>query len=141
LENLDLTQATEPELLLWLGSARERLQDTVLDQQLKGDIAYNLVADELQRRNQEVTDFDPETPVVQLLLEALAEQQYHLSLTRPSDWEKLVHYAKDGRWDYIGKRFFDRNLHYPALGLSLLGGVVLWGRRRRRRKREATPLP
>ena len=138
-ESLSLQSCGTPDLLLIMGAGQLLLADTALDAQLRGDMCLALIADEVQRRS-ETPDFDPEEAVMQALLAALAEQQYHLALQPPSDWEKLWHYAEVGEWAYITQRFFDRGLHYYLL-FSLVGGVFAFSGLRRWRRRREKLLP
>jgi len=133
-ETLSLLGCSPPDLLRLMGAGQALLADTSLDAQLRGDMCLALLADEVQRRS-EIEGFDPDEAVMRALIAALAEQQYHLALQRPSDWEKLWHYAQAGEWAYISQRFFDRGMHYYLL-FSLMGGVFAFsGIRRWRRKR------
>jgi len=124
LDQASLAVCSAEQMILLLGAAEQLLQDTALALQVRGDVCFSLVADELQRRAK-VPDFDPAQPAVAFLLERLAARQYHLALTRPTDWEKLLHYLDEGEYAYVGKRFVDRGgLTYLLLALSL--GLLGW---------------
>lgn len=130
-ERMPLATYEVHHLILLIGAAQQMVRDTALAVQDRGYICYNLVADELQRRSK-MEDFDPNEAAVQFLLAQLAAEQYHLALSRPSDWEKLWHYMQEGRWAYITQRFFDRGMHIPSGLVLLVGTFALVGIRRRR---------
>jgi hypothetical protein len=132
LEALPMSTYDAHTLILLIGAAQQMVRDTGVDTQDRGYVCFNLVADELQRRSQE-KGFEVEDPAVVFLLAQLAQEQYHLALTRPSDWAKLWHYVQEGRWQYVAQRFVDRGMHLPAGLLLLLGGMMAFFVSRRRR--------
>ena len=125
--------------------ARFWLQDTSITHQVKGEICYMLLADEIQRRSR-MEDLDPEAPLMAYFAGILADQQYHLALNQPSDFEKLSHYLAEGRYGYVAKRFVDRGylvyliLLVIAFG-SVLGYWISYRRGRLRAAREEASLP
>ncbi|MEM6261722.1 MAG: hypothetical protein AAGI38_04375 [Bacteroidota bacterium] len=134
-DHLQLTQCGLPSLVLLMGAAEYMVNDTNETAQIRAEIVFSLIADELQRRNTAEV-LDPQDPACLLLVERLAKHTYHLALTRPSDWEKLAHYAQEGRWAYIGQRFFDRGMHYLALALlafAIVGFLLVHRQRKRNR--------
>lgn len=128
----DLTAETFREcdsyaLLHILGATEILLADTSAQRQLTGDIWLNILADELQNRKKE-EDFDPSSPEITRIVKLMAGHQYHIALVRPSDTEKLIEYLKQGRFQYVLKRFFDRNVHlYFLTGEYLLILLILFG--------------
>ncbi|MEM7655799.1 MAG: hypothetical protein AAF399_06695 [Bacteroidota bacterium] len=144
LDTLGLADCPPTDLLQWIGAAKVLLADTNFDRQTRGDICYSLIADELQQRAKE-ENFSLEEAGMRPLLAELEAQQYHLAVEQPSDWEKLAHYAQEGRFDYIARRFMDRGVpfYFLWLELILLGfeGWFWWRRKQRwQRVRTGTGL-
>lgn len=114
-------------LLHILGAAEVLLADTSAQRQLTGDIWLNILADELQSRKKD-ENFDPSSPEIARVVEHMARHQYHIALVRPSDTEKLIEYLKQGRFQYVIKRFFDRNIPlYFLTGEYVLLLLILFG--------------
>lgn len=106
-------------LLHILGAAEVFLADSSAERQLTGDVWLNILADELQNRKKG-EDFDPSSPEIARVVEHMASHQYHIALIRPSDTEKLIEYLKQGRYQYVLKRFFDRNIPLYFLTIEYL---------------------
>jgi hypothetical protein len=134
LDSAPLSECDVLQLISIVAAGQQLLLDTNEDSQVRADIYFNIVANELQVRKEKKI-IDPHAPNTIFLLEQLRAQSYHLALTKPSDWEKLFKYASEGRWGYISKRFFDRGGHvYLTTGLFLLVPPFVFLRRRKRRK-------
>lgn len=122
-------------LLHILGAAEVLLADSSAERQLTGDIWLNILADELQSRKDE-ENFDPSSPEIGRIIDNMARHQYHIALIKPSDTEKLIEYIKQGRIQYVIKRFFDRNIpFYFLIGEYFLLLVFLYGIHIRRQRR------
>lgn len=136
LDTLSLSGCSAQELILLLGVATQLELDTLMDPQIKADICFNMIANELQERKSQ-KNFDPNDPSILFVVSQLELHQYHLALTKPSDWQKLSHYIQEGRWSYVAKRFVDREYHYYLIGICLLGlvGFVLYRRFRTQKPR------
>ncbi len=141
LDSLALRPHTLYQLVEVAGAAKVLLQDSAFDRQIKGEVCLMLLADELQYRSRQ-DEFDAEDPVVQHLVSVLADYQYFLALTKPSDLAKLQHYLAEGRYGYIAKRVVDRGYHvYLVLVLLASGGVgMVWFRRRRKKLPKAESM-
>ncbi len=134
LDELDLSACDAHQLILLMGAAQSMIEDTLEDNQIRADISFSKVADELQIRGKE-EDFDPESPPVAFLLQELEKQQYFLALNQPSDWAKLWHYLQEGRYGYVAKRFVDRGLlPWLVVGMIGLGLSLFWFLRKRKLK-------
>ncbi len=137
LDSLSFETCDPHQLIILWGAALHMSGDTLLDPQTKAEIYMSLIADEMQRRS-ELEGFDLEEATTAFLIDQLKTNQYHLNLERPSDLEKLVHYAEEGRWDYIGKRIVDRELHYVAIaGLAVVLMGFFWWRNHQKSRRQA----
>ncbi|MEM9987198.1 MAG: hypothetical protein AAF804_19055, partial [Bacteroidota bacterium] len=88
LDELDLSACEAHHLILLMGAAQSMVEDTLEDNQIRADISFSKIADELQLRGKG-EDFDPASPPVAFLLQELEKQQYFLALNQPSDWAKL----------------------------------------------------
>lgn len=135
LDSLSLETCHTHQLLLVFGGAELMSQDSVSDVQLRADVCFSLIADEVQRRSK-LEGFDSQENAMVFLVEQLKKQQYNLALQRPSDWQKLLHYMEEGRWSYIANRFFDRNVHLYLLSLLPILLGTFWGMRKIRKKRK-----
>lgn len=114
-------------LLHIMGAAEVLLADTSATRQLTGDIWLNILADELQSRKKH-EDFNPNSPEITRIVKLMAGHQYHIALVKPSDTEKLIEYLKQGRFQYVLKRFFDRNIPlYFLTGEYVLLLLILFG--------------
>lgn len=121
------------------GMADLMMSDTALDRQIRGEVGLSLLADELQRRSK-AEDFEVEAPAVVHLVQILERHQFHLALSRPSDWEKLIHYLQEGRYAYVAKRAVDRGYAPYLLVTLMMSGVGLaYALRRRKLRREGRP--
>lgn len=122
-------------LLHILGAAEALLADSTPSRQLLGDIWLNILSEELQSRKGE-EDFDPDAPEMARIVQNMANHQYHIALSRPSDTEKLFQYLKQGRLQYVIKRMFDRHLpQYFLLGEFILLMLLLFFLHKRRQRR------
>ena len=133
IDSLSFEQCSPEHMLLIIGGARYMVADSSYDLQDRGEMCYGLVADEIQRRKEAGT-LDLHAPGLFVLVEQLADRQYHLALTPPSDAEKLVRYLQEGRWGYVAQRFVDRGLHIYLI-VMLVGGIgFLFYRKNRKSK-------
>lgn len=124
LDSVSFAACSAIDLVLIVGAAEQMMADTSIDLQIRADMYFNLVAREIQEQS-EGKAFDASESTTAFLIHQLEANQYYLDVTRPSDWAKLIHYIEEGRWDYIAKRFIDRNVHY-YLGVVLLLSIVLF---------------
>jgi hypothetical protein len=133
LDQLAWETCEETQLLLHIGAANAFLADSSLDEQTRGDICLSLIADELQARSK-LPGFEADGILLQAIVREMEAQQYFLALSQPSDWKKLFHYAKQGRFAYIIKRFMDRGVPFYVIwleGLLLFLEVMVWLRNRK----------
>ncbi|MEL6695683.1 MAG: LPXTG cell wall anchor domain-containing protein [Bacteroidota bacterium] len=132
IDGVKLADCVYHDLIMLIGAGEVMVMDTNVDRQIKGDICFGMISDELKSRSKQ-DNFDLKDPALQFLIQTLRKNKYYLDLEKPSDLKKLLHYIEEGRWDYIGRRFVDRNMHYYTLiGLGLLS--ILWILWRRRKK-------
>ncbi len=116
-DSLSLSHCEMHQLILIIGAAQQMGLDTTSEHQIKAEMCYNLIADEIQYRHNG-KKVDPKEASTAFLIAELEARQYHLALVKPTDWEKLFHYLAEGRIKYVFKRFFDRGFHlyiFPAI--------------------------
>ena len=124
----------EMHFLVGIASAYKNSTDSA--RHLNAEVALEKVAEvlELQIREGHLSSSDAEVTALRAELE---KHQYLISV-RPSDVEKIVHYAQEGRFDYILKRFFDRNYHiYASPALLFVVWFSFIALRRFKRKRNS----
>ncbi len=133
MDTLKLSTCNCYELILLVGAAEQMALDTSFEVAIKADLSFDIIANELQIRKK-LAQIDPADPCITFLADQLKKQQYHLALNQPSDFEKLLHYMKEGRWEYIWKRFFDRGYHVYALLLIIMVPITHVIRKRTKKK-------
>ena len=107
------------DILYALGAAKILINSTALEDQIVGDIICQNAATILQYQLDKGL-VNRDSPGFLQVERHLASMAYLLDLGN-SDWEKLVFYATQGRWRYIGRRIISRGY----LNMLLVGGLVL----------------
>lgn len=124
----------EMHFLVGIATAYKNSTDSA--RHLNAEVAFEKIAEvlELQIRDGNLSSSNSEVTALRAELE---KHQYLISV-RPSDVEKIVHYAQEGRFDYIIKRFFDRNYHiYASPALIFVVWFSFIALRRFKRKRNS----
>ncbi|MDW8287007.1 MAG: hypothetical protein RMJ89_02960 [Flammeovirgaceae bacterium] len=121
-------QYTIQDLLVVLGAATVYAKDTVFERQVMADRLFTIVASQLEKKlsNKEIKKNDDTFLYMQHILNA-----YHYHLAVPfSDTEKLVHYLKEGRIDYILHRVVSRGYLQYILAIILIFSLltIIWRR-------------
>lgn len=93
------------------------INDTLKENQRKGRVLLGVIADYIQKS---ILHGTLEENEARYILEKLESQQYFITLPSPSDFEKLVCYLCEGRYQYIYKRASHVKGFFPIAILTAL---------------------
>jgi len=120
LDTLKLRNINSEHLISLLKQASILSEDTTcLESRTKSQIIYGIISVYL-RDEFSAGNFSLEDKNMNLIIDVLESKKYYLNLNPPSDFDKVIHYLKRKRYDYIWSRFVGRGYHYYLIVLVLL---------------------
>lgn len=127
-----VADAQSEDLLVLLGMASVFVKDTAAEKQILADKIFSFVSQKIEQQIIQ-KQIDKESSQFRYINAVLQKNQYHIRVPVANS-EKLIEYIKQGRFEYIFKRFINSKYVYFAAAFLVFFVVlfVFWRKKKKK---------